>query len=447
MPFGFGVPPSGMHPRPRRREAVGLQAQRLHQRDVLGAAVVVVAGDVAVVAVHDGTGDPAERVPDRVGPAVLVGGALDLVGGGRRPAQEVRGEWSTRWCSSLDRSWHDAGDELPAGERRTGAAAGWWPAPRRRARSSSRRSSSACSSCSATGRVGLAGSSTMNGQKKLVQVATKVNRTSIAAAGRAAGTPTCQKVRIIEAPSMRAASISSSGTACWRYWVIQNTPNAVTTPGMMTAQRAGPAQLGDQDVQRHDAELRRHRHGGDDEDQQPLAAAEAQLGEGEAGEGGEDDDGYGRHAGDDEAVAQRLPERDAVDDRAALARKLPPGSSGMSRLRTVLSWLPDEERPVEGEERTRAGRRRGSRRSGSRAGGRRRSPSAPVAGPPPCRGAGGALACALFDHGDGAHLRPPWLAMRRVTTKLSSAMSMMIRKSIQATAAARPKFRWPQPSS
>ena len=37
----------------------------------------------------------------------------------------------------------------------------------------------------------------MNGQKKSVQAAMKVNRPSIAAAGRAAGTPTVQKVRIM----------------------------------------------------------------------------------------------------------------------------------------------------------------------------------------------------------------------------------------------------------
>ena len=44
-----------------------------------------------------------------------------------------------------------------------------------------------------------------------------------------------QKVLIMFAPSMRAASISSSGSAVLRYWVIQNTPNAVTRPGTMTA--------------------------------------------------------------------------------------------------------------------------------------------------------------------------------------------------------------------
>ena len=49
----------------------------------------------------------------------------------------------------------------------------------------------------------------MNGQKKFVHEATNVNSASIAAAGRAAGSATCQKVRNIEQPSTRAASISS----------------------------------------------------------------------------------------------------------------------------------------------------------------------------------------------------------------------------------------------
>lgn len=49
----------------------------------------------------------------------------------------------------------------------------------------------------------------MKGQKKFVQLPTKVKRASIEAAGRAAGRATDQKVRNIEAPSTRAASMSS----------------------------------------------------------------------------------------------------------------------------------------------------------------------------------------------------------------------------------------------
>src|SRR5690349_13329421 len=75
----------------------------------------------------------------------------------------------------------------------------------------------------------------MNGQKNWFQAPTKVNRNSIAAAGRAATTPIVQKVRICVAPSTRAASMSSSGTDWLRYWVIQNTPNALVSAGTMTA--------------------------------------------------------------------------------------------------------------------------------------------------------------------------------------------------------------------
>ena len=58
----------------------------------LAVAVVVVARDVAVVAVDDGAGNAAEGVPDRVAAAVLVGRALDLVRGRRDPEEEVRRE-------------------------------------------------------------------------------------------------------------------------------------------------------------------------------------------------------------------------------------------------------------------------------------------------------------------------------------------------------------------
>src|SRR5690554_6771485 len=75
----------------------------------------------------------------------------------------------------------------------------------------------------------------MKGQKKLVQVAMNVKRASIAAAGRAAGSPMYQNVWNIDAPSMRPASTSSSGRAWFRYWVIQNTPNAETSAGTITA--------------------------------------------------------------------------------------------------------------------------------------------------------------------------------------------------------------------
>lgn len=54
-------------------------------------------------------------------------------------------------------------------------------------------------------------------------------------AGRAAGKPTVRKVRNWFAPSIRAASISSSGITSTRYCRMKNTPKAVTSVGTMTA--------------------------------------------------------------------------------------------------------------------------------------------------------------------------------------------------------------------
>ena len=89
--------------------------------------------------------------------------------------------------------------------------------------------------------VGLSGGSAMSGQKKSVHTCMKVNSQRIAAAGRAAGTATVQNTRICEHPSIRAASMSSSGTASTRYWRMKNTPNAVTSHGIMTERCCPPS--------------------------------------------------------------------------------------------------------------------------------------------------------------------------------------------------------------
>ena len=73
-------------------EAVGREAELGHQRHVFGHAVVVVAGDVAVVAVRDRPRDARERVPDGGRAAVLGGRALDLVRRGGRAPEEAWGE-------------------------------------------------------------------------------------------------------------------------------------------------------------------------------------------------------------------------------------------------------------------------------------------------------------------------------------------------------------------
>ena len=82
----------GQHARPRDREAVRLEPQVLHERDVLAPAAVVVAGDVAGGAALDPARRPGEAVPDRFSAPVGVGRAFDLVGGGRRSPDEAGGK-------------------------------------------------------------------------------------------------------------------------------------------------------------------------------------------------------------------------------------------------------------------------------------------------------------------------------------------------------------------
>ena len=78
------------HPGPGRREPVGVEPQPGHQRHVVGVPVVVVAGDVAVLAVHHCPRHPAEDVPDRVLLAAFVRGALDLKRGRGGAEQKSR---------------------------------------------------------------------------------------------------------------------------------------------------------------------------------------------------------------------------------------------------------------------------------------------------------------------------------------------------------------------
>ncbi len=80
----------GQHPRPRDREAVGVQPESLHQSDVFGVAVVVVACDIAGVAVVDRAGNPAEGVPNGRRTATLGDRSLDLVRRCRRAPTEIR---------------------------------------------------------------------------------------------------------------------------------------------------------------------------------------------------------------------------------------------------------------------------------------------------------------------------------------------------------------------
>ena len=337
----------GTHARPRGREAVGLQPHRLHERHVVAVAVVVVARDVAVVAVDDGAGHAAEGVPDRVAAAVLVGGALDLEGGGRRAEEEVRREGARGVAvmrtesslsvvdgachvrSALHRAGHDAADELLAREDEEDEQRDRRQQRRRRARSSSRRSSSTAASDSATCSVGFWRSSTMNGQRKSVHAVMKVNRTE-----HRRRRPRGDDADRPEGADHRCAVDAGGldqlvGHGLARYCVMKNTPNAVVSVGTMTAPiGARPAELAIRMNSGMTPSCVGHRHRRDDEDQQAVAAAEAQLREGVAGERREEDDRDGDDGRDDDRVAERLPEVDRMVSKtsATLARKLPPGS-------------------------------------------------------------------------------------------------------------------------
>ena len=96
-PSAFGVAATvGHDPRPGDREAVRLQPELGHHRHVGVDPVVVVAGDVAGVAVGDLAGRVREVVPHRRATAALVDGTLDLVAGGRGSPQEPVGERESR---------------------------------------------------------------------------------------------------------------------------------------------------------------------------------------------------------------------------------------------------------------------------------------------------------------------------------------------------------------
>ena len=58
---------------------------------------------------------------------------------------------------------------------------------------------------------------------------------SVATAGMAIGSMICQKMRSSPAPSMRAASSSSTGKV-WKNWRSMKMPNAPTAPGRIKPQ-------------------------------------------------------------------------------------------------------------------------------------------------------------------------------------------------------------------
>ncbi|MFT3850606.1 MAG: hypothetical protein QM739_18605 [Propionivibrio sp.] len=87
--FPVGLPFLVHHARPGDRQAVGVEADFLHEIEVLGPAVVMVAGNRAGIAVGDLARRCAEAVPDRRQAAVLVDGAFDLKRRGRCTEDEI----------------------------------------------------------------------------------------------------------------------------------------------------------------------------------------------------------------------------------------------------------------------------------------------------------------------------------------------------------------------
>jgi hypothetical protein len=69
------------------------------------------------------------------------------------------------------------------------------------------------------------------GQRKSFQRSMNVSSPRTAAAGRRIGKTTETKIRVVDAPSTRAASMSSSGIAWAAYCRMRKTPKPLTRKG------------------------------------------------------------------------------------------------------------------------------------------------------------------------------------------------------------------------
>ena len=92
MAFGIGLADAfGKDPRPGDGEPVGLDAQIPHQPHVVLVAMIMIVGDIGLVAIPDLAGRMGVSVPDRSAAAVFFHGAFDLErGGGNAPNEAVR---------------------------------------------------------------------------------------------------------------------------------------------------------------------------------------------------------------------------------------------------------------------------------------------------------------------------------------------------------------------
>ena len=88
--FGIGLSPAiRKDAGPGDREAIGLDAQRLQKGDILLIAMIAVAGDITRVAIGDLSRRVRENVPVGQPATILLGRALDLIGGRCRAPQEA----------------------------------------------------------------------------------------------------------------------------------------------------------------------------------------------------------------------------------------------------------------------------------------------------------------------------------------------------------------------
>ena len=84
-----GAPARGDNPGPGGAEAVGLGPQLLHETDILGIAVVMITGDIAIMASGHLPRRAAEAIPDAFAAAVFPGRAFHLEGGGGGAPDEI----------------------------------------------------------------------------------------------------------------------------------------------------------------------------------------------------------------------------------------------------------------------------------------------------------------------------------------------------------------------
>src|SRR5690606_6041028 len=80
------------NPRPGHRKAVRVEFQPPHQFDVVTPAMVMIARDVARIAVVDAPGLPAKAVPDGFPAAVFGHGSFDLIRGRRGSPEKAFGK-------------------------------------------------------------------------------------------------------------------------------------------------------------------------------------------------------------------------------------------------------------------------------------------------------------------------------------------------------------------